>query len=288
MNWRKYFEGVVGQSKALDFLSRILESDRPFHGYIFSGPDGVGRFTTATRFAAALARIPYEKWDSCHHILTIGLEKEQSSIGIDRIRNELIPFFHLRTDTTAYRTAIIKDSEAMPEEAQNALLKTLEEPPLRSSIIFIASRAALLPTIVSRSVIVRFNPLSQTDVEKLLIESGIDSKKAAEVSVLSSGSVKTALFLIEHDLIETTQKCANSIVEGYGSFEAIYEALSSLSRPSAAKYCDILLPIVASKTQDSIRRYKLCSHIIELKRAIEANANIRLASLAFSTYLEKI
>ncbi|MCX7704044.1 MAG: hypothetical protein N2234_08135 [Planctomycetota bacterium] len=287
MNSKKYFLNILGQDRATDFLSRILHSKHIHHGFIFLGPEGVGRFSTAIHFASALNNIPFENWQSCPRILVLS-RKEKESIGIDTVRDELLPFFALRTEPEHWRVAIVKEAETLTEDAQNALLKTLEEPPLRSVLIFIASRASLLATVVSRCITIRFNPLSESHIIEILKKEGFSEEKRQKAATLSSGSVKNALFLLKHNLSDLTLECVETIISANDAFDTTCEILLGLSRSSAANFCDILLPLVAARTQDLNRRLSLCEHIITLKRAIEANANIRLATLAFSSALENL
>lgn len=284
MSWMRYFERVVGQDEAVALLIRTLSSGRLQQGYLFRGPEGVGRLTTAICFAGALLGLHYEKALRSPYLLI--LRRSGATLGIDRIRDELIPFFALRV-ADLWRVAVVVNAESMTQEAQNALLKTLEEPPARCCIILITSRMTLLPTVISRCAVVRFKALGKDDLKRLLMREGVDVNRADEAAELSSGSVKTARFLLTEDLIEPTRNIVESVLNGDAVFGIMESVIGRLKREEVIYYLDILFPLLLKGCGDIWRRQVLAERTMELRRAVEQSANIKLALAAFATVVEK-
>ena len=173
---------VIGQNKAIETIQKAVGGGRNCHAWIFSGPRGVGKCTAAEEFAKTVLEIPLDcrahpdlhiirKEDvvwSKNPSLKI---KKQTNIPLDLLRERIIggktsdDRVH---DSVAYKTPIsgtkkvfiIDEAELLDETGQNALLKTLEEPPGGTTIILVTSRDdLLLPTIRSRCASVSFSPL---------------------------------------------------------------------------------------------------------------------------------
>jgi len=277
---REFFRGIIGQDEAVDVLSRSLRSRQIQNAYLFRGPEGVGRLTTALCFASALLNTtPKRVLDSPYLLL---VRRTGPSVGIDTVRDDLLPFFSLRV-AESWRVAIVEDAELMTPEAQNALLKTLEEPPPRCCIVLIISRPTLLPTVLSRCAVVNFKPLKDDDVLSILLEEGEEEKDARIAAELSSGSVKTARFLLQRGLADQTRKAVRTLVEGGDVFEAMDSAISRLKRDEVVRYSDILIPLVSRKCKEPERRQHLVEKLVDMKRLIEQSANIRLALVAFAS-----
>jgi DNA polymerase-3 subunit delta' len=198
------FSGILGQGRAASLLKRAIESDRMPHALLFTGLKGVGRFLTAITVAKALNCLNRvhgdccDRCSACHkiaksihpdvHLIT----PEGATIKIDQIRT-----LTREAPLTPYegrgKVFILDQAETMTEQAQNALLKTLEEPPRATFLILIAPEAsALLPPIVSRCSQIRFAPLPEGDIATRLREQGCDEGEAALLASLSGGSLGRA------------------------------------------------------------------------------------------------
>ncbi|MBO3445723.1 DNA polymerase III subunit delta' C-terminal domain-containing protein [Clostridium sp. CCUG 7971] len=187
-----YFENIIGQEFAKKYLTNSLRKNKVNHAYMFEGIDGIGK----KKFAGELAKILLntENVDSSPDYININADG--SSIKIAQIRK-------LQTDIIIkphkeYKIYIINEAEKMTVEAQNALLKTLEEPPEYAIMILITSnKERLLDTIKSRCEIIKFLPISLLDLKKFLIDKGIEEQRAQLLSVFSRGSIEKALELSE-------------------------------------------------------------------------------------------
>jgi len=188
---------VLGQPKAISVIERAMEDGRKHHAWIFCGPRGVGKFTTALQFAKIIIDQP--ETNSVHPDIHIICKEDvawsqnpalqrrkQTNIPIDLLREKIIggktsdDRVH---DSVAFKTPvsgtqkvfIIDEAELLDEQGQNALLKTLEEPPVNTTIILVTCRDdLLLPTIHSRCMSVAFSCLEKEFVESWASDSGLD------------------------------------------------------------------------------------------------------------------
>ena len=165
------FAGILGQTKALTLLTRAVNSGRLAHGYLFAGPDGVGKTTAALSLAAVLlcrAPVGIEPCDSCpgcrkflsgNHPDLLRIQPDGAAIKIDQIR-ELKKALTFAPFESHLRVVLIEEVQTMRREAGNSLLKVLEEPPPDNLLVLIGSTAgAMLDTIISRCQVIPFTPL---------------------------------------------------------------------------------------------------------------------------------
>jgi DNA polymerase-3 subunit delta' len=207
---------IFGQDRAVDVLRRMQATGRLPHGLLFAGPVGVGKRTTA----AALATVflcpkaddgePCGKCEACvvmaagnhpdfHFVYRqlIRIEKKDAvarDLSVDVIRDYLIEPAGLKPAMGQGKVFVVEEAELMNNQAQNALLKTLEEPIGRTLIVLLTDQPdALLPTIRSRTQMVRFGPLPVELVTKELVRRGIDASQAREAAALGEGSLGLAI-----------------------------------------------------------------------------------------------
>jgi len=246
------FRGIKGQDRVIAFLKEAIKNSRIAHAYLFLGPEGVGKKTTALNFAKAINCSsltedgPCDACDSCRKIdsrnhpdiFTVEPEKKGGSIKIDRIR-ELIRKTGFKSYEGRKKVSIIDSADSMTEEAANAILKTLEEPPPESVFILIAENLSyIFPTIRSRSEIIKFYPLGIDEIKRVLLsEYKIDEVKAHILSHLSSGSLGRALRLKETDIFERREMLLESLEK-----EAFLDLdFDNLSREELILDLDIIL-----------------------------------------------
>lgn len=213
------FANIKGHARNIEILTQIYKSGNIFHSYLFSGIDGIGKKMIALAFAKKILCVKEGtdecKCESCRmfeknihpdfklidlqfqaNFLNEDLE-DQSNIKISTIR-EVIRYLKLAPSLSKRKVVIIDDAHKMVVEAQNALLKTIEEPTPTSVIILISpSKNLLLPTVVSRCHILNFSGLMYDDIKDILLSMGVDEDTAKEVSFSSNGSVSFALKQIE-------------------------------------------------------------------------------------------
>ena len=259
MSWNT----LLGHTREIDKLRLSAASGRLAHAYAFVGPSGIGK----KRFACELAKCllcekhadaelnACGKCSSCAQadahthpdLLEVGLPEGKSELPIRLIIGEkdsrgkegLCHDLSLKPMSARRRVAIIDDAEWMSEEAANALLKTLEEPPPQSVLILIASSTdRLLATIRSRCQVVTFQPLAAADIRKLLVQEGIagDDREAAIVAGLCEGSLDAARQLLDPALRSVRDELYKLLAaDPYRSVQTAERMLESLESAGSEK-----------------------------------------------------
>jgi DNA polymerase-3 subunit delta' len=188
------------------------------HAFLFVGPEGVGKKLFARTFAQALLceRNPEAALDPCGacpgckqvesgthpDVLSVAKPEDRHELPIKVIR-DLNHDLGLKPMRGGRRIAIVDDADDLSEEAANAFLKTLEEPPPGSVLILVGTGAeAQLDTVVSRCRVLRFEPLPERELALVLLESGAtdDAEEARRLASLGEGSVRRALGLASPEL----------------------------------------------------------------------------------------
>lgn len=213
------FPQIIGHEPQKEFLRNSVRKNRISHAYLFSGPEGVGKKLVATGFAKLIncAESGTENLDcectSCvktekglnPDVLVFGYPGEKT-IKVDHVRHDIERLIHLAPYENPYKVFIIDGAQRMNFNAQNAFLKTLEEPPPSSVIILITTLADLLmPTIRSRCQSVVFKPLEAGQVKEFLKKEKPEENNPELVSKISGGSISRALGTDEDYLRKRTE-----------------------------------------------------------------------------------
>ena len=208
-----YFEKIRGQRFAKKYLSNSIKSNMISHAYMFEGPSGVGKNTMARDFATTLLEME-NLFNSPDYI---EITPDGNSIKIAQIRK-------LQSDILvkpykSYKIYVIDEAQKMTVEAQNALLKTLEEPPKYAIIILITNnKESLLDTIKSRCEIIKFTPIPLVEVADYLTQTGVDKNRASLLANFSRGSMQKAIELSEsedfHIMRDEVQKYVDTFLTG--------------------------------------------------------------------------
>jgi DNA polymerase-3 subunit delta' len=247
------FADLTGHQKQLAILRSALISQRLHHAYLFLGPEGVGKRTIAVSYAKAIHCRERnndfcDRCENCRRIADgnhpdvriIEPLAEKKEISIQQIR-ELERELNYRSFTGKQKVLIIDPATSMNLSAQNALLKTLEEPPRKTSIILIATHGGgLLPTLRSRCMRLSFAPLPRRDVAAYLqTKHGRAAEDAAFLASMSMGSIGAALNLEENELLKSRREWAGMLgalkTADYQSAMAAAEALAD-SREQALEF----------------------------------------------------
>jgi DNA polymerase-3 subunit delta' len=288
------FDRILGQRKALDLLERMLDHGRLPHALLFQGPEGVGKGTVARSFAAALLCDNPEPQacgacpacrlvDAGAHpdfLLVERLPRKPPSrelrhyVIVDQIR-QVSRLASMSPRQGPRRVFVLDPADRMNLEAQNALLKTLEEPPGQAVLILVAARPRLLlPTVRSRTFNVGFGPLRPSDLADALRRLGFDAEEAVVRAALSAGCPGLALDL---DL--------ETLLEWRGD---VLEALESLTRsPAAAADLPSFAAHLAGKNEVRLRG---SLDLIEalLRDAAVASAGAEHSTLAHTDIAAKL
>jgi len=197
---------IAGHDEIIRTLTGALVTGRVSHAYLFSGPQGVGKMTTALSYGRALLCEAPQNGDACgrcdgcskaaagkHPDITV-IEPQGTTLKISQIR-DLAAGIRLGPAVGRWAIRIIDRADTMTQEAANALLKNLEDPQPGIIIILVSSRPqVILPTILSRCQHMYFQPLLKSQVVQCMIKhAGITEEEASAAASLSGGSPGKAM-----------------------------------------------------------------------------------------------
>jgi DNA polymerase-3 subunit delta' len=199
---------VYGHDWAIDFLQTSLKNHRNRHAYLITGTNNIGKNRLAHSFAMALncenedeSLRPCGKCRSCRLIhsgnhpdmLYSERDERTGALKIDAIR-DVMRLLALKPFSSRYRIAIFEGFDNAQPRAQDALLKTLEEPPPHAVLLVLAqSTENIMPTITSRCQLIPLRPVPQATVKQILLNEGASEEYASLLAPLSSGRVGWAL-----------------------------------------------------------------------------------------------
>jgi DNA polymerase-3 subunit delta' len=325
----KTWNDILEQPAAVDQLRRAYIADRLPHGLIFAGPTGVGKATTAA-FLSQLFLCEKPVHDqpcglcaSCksllagghpdYHVVTKELiryhDKTGKSKGIDLsihvIRPEVVEKAARKSSMGRGKVFVIEQADVMNAQAQNALLKTLEEPAGRSLLILLTDQIGqILPTVRSRCQTIRFGLLSQPTVLAGLKSRGIPADAAKNAARIADGSLGIALRWIEDGVIDAVEhlleqldqvfagRSADNLPEWFDSAAKAYaekqlkrDELGSkdqATREGLGLYLRLAADHIRGRLRtetDSDRLQRICTIIDAIARAegyLDANVNVAL------------
>ena len=200
------FANVIGQASIKEHIKKSLHTGKISHAYIFYGEKGSGKKTLADLFARALqceagGEEPCNQCTSCKQALNrnqpdiIYVQHEKPAlISVDEIRKQVNNDIAIKPYSSARKIYIIDEAEKMNAQAQNALLKTLEEPPSYATIMLLTTNVeALLQTIRSRCVTLTIKPVLDVELQRYLMrEVRVPDYKAGICAAFARGNVGRA------------------------------------------------------------------------------------------------
>lgn len=259
---------IVGHENIKRFLQKNIMGERLGHGYLFYGPEMVGKMQAARAFSASLfcenyratekkenLTLPCGVCSSCRQFqkniypdfyivereVSEKTGKKKSVIAIAQIR-ELLARVSKRAFSSSFKIVIIPESEALSEEASNCLLKILEEPPPRTIFLLISlTSEALLPTILSRLQTLRFLPVPWKEIYDYLLQKGAERSLALELAKIADGRPTAAMKLLFNK--EQYQKLMDERRELLGFFQSGIAELFQLVEKITDKNKDLDLII---------------------------------------------
>ena len=198
------FEKVIGHDIQKEKLKSMINQNNVFHAYLFSGQKGVGKSKLAIEFAKEL--LDTDNLEVCPDYKYITKEKDKKDISIEQIRKQIIEDIYILPASGDRKVYIIDEAQNLNKSSQNALLKTLEEPPKYINIILVASGvSSFLPTIISRVNILNFNKIKDEELEEY-IKSKYDIKIDRNIIKYFDGSIGLALDFIENGELEKVKE----------------------------------------------------------------------------------
>lgn len=278
------FEQIIGNEKIQELLKNAIKNNKASHSYLFIGTEGIGKKLIAQEFSKALLCLGESKYcDKCKSCIEFNsqnnpdfniIEPDGNSIKIEQIR-EIQRKVAEKPIISSKKIYIINDSDKMTTEAQNCLLKTLEEPPEYITIILIGTNEnAFLSTIKSRCTIIHFQDIPEDKIQKYLSEKEGIHIQDPYILKAFGGSIGKAIQLqdkqeqytqIRQILVSLKNM---DIIEIFQKSQILYESKEEIT--NLLQYINtILLELVK---QDY--RYTNCIQIVEnTKKRLQSNAN---------------
>ena len=285
------FEGIIGNEKNKELLKNTIETESIAHSYMFVGQDGIGKQKFAISFAKMILCLSQDKeecnnCDSCikfntgNHPDFIKIEPDGNSIKIAQMR-EMQEYIYQKPILSSRKVFIINDAEKMTEEAQNSLLKTLEEPPEYVTIILIVSNEnMMLNTIKSRCLRLYFKNISNENMIKYIKDKNTISHISDNIVDMCNGSFSKLESISENldKYMEIESLCKNmierkmSIIDIFNSSESIYK-----SKDDIQDILEYMIVILYNKIkEDSIynnKYFNMIKIIENARKKLNSNSN---------------
>lgn len=253
------FKDVVGHKDILKYISSAVENNRVSHAYILNGERGSGKKMLANLFAMTLLcetgdNEPCGKCHSCKQaesgnhpdIIRVTHEKP-NSISVDDIRTQVNNTVDIKPYQGPYKVYIIPQADMMTPQAQNAILKTIEEPPSYAVFLLLTENAeTLLPTINSRCVMLKLRNIKDTLIKKYLMENlEIPDYKADMCTAFAQGNMGRAIMLANSDHFNEIREEAVQLLKHISEME-LNEIIAAVKNISVYKleitdYLDIIM-----------------------------------------------
>ena len=203
------FHDILGHEQIIAHLQNAIEEDKVSHAYIFNGPEASGKMMLAEAFAMALqcegeGKRPCLECRSCRQaadhnqpdIIYVSHEKP-NTIGVDDIRTQINNDIDIKPYSSRYKVYIVDEAQKMNQQAQNALLKTIEEPPAYVIILLLTTNAdSFLQTILSRCITLNLKAVKEDKIKEYLMKHyQIPDYQADICAAFSQGNVGKAIQL---------------------------------------------------------------------------------------------
>lgn len=252
------FEGVIGHQDIIRHLKNAVSTGKVSHAYIFAGEKGSGKKMLANLFAMTLecaqgGTEPCLNCPSCRKAMSgnhpdiIQVTHEKPNvITVEEIRTQAVDTASVLPYESKYKVYLIDEAEKMNPQAQNALLKTIEEPPAYAVFCLLASSAeALLPTIVSRCVVLNLKPVGDSEVKEYLMQRMKVPEYQAEIATaFAQGNIGRAQEAASsEDLTGITKNAVNLVRRVHDmSISDLTEVIRSMTseKQNIGEYLDIL------------------------------------------------
>ena len=312
------FNNIIGHEEIIRHLKNAIEAGKISHSYIFTGEKGSGKKLLAGTFAATLqceagGTEPCQKCDSCkkamgknHPDIIMVSHEKPGTITIDEIRDQVIHDVDIRPYYSPYKIYIIADADMMTPQAQNALLKTIEEPPEYAVIMLLTNNiGGLLPTIQSRKKYLMEHlhvPDYQAEIDASFAQGSIGKAKEAATSQEFAEMTQNALRILKYANTMEVYELSDAIKNLSAEKQNINDYLDifqfwfrDVLMFKATREIDNLVfkqEINYIKEQAKVRSYenleKILDSIQKTKVRLKANVNFELAlELLFLTIREK-
>ena len=253
------FKDIIGHEQIIEHLQNAIGMDKVSHAYIINGPDKSGKMMLAEAFAMALQCEKHgkEACMECHScrqalghnqpdIIYVNHDKP-NTISVDDIRTQVNNDIDVKPYSSSHKIYIIDEAEKMNQQSQNALLKTIEEPPAYAVFLLLTENAEmLLPTINSRCVMLKLRNIKDTLIRKYLMENlEIPDYKADMCTAFAQGNVGRAIMLANSEHFNEIREEAVQLLKHIHDME-LSEIVAAVKNISVYKleitdYLDIIM-----------------------------------------------
>lgn len=259
------FNDISGHKDIIEHIKSSIENNRVNHAYIFDGPSGIGKLTLAKAFAKTLncERGGSQSCNECTSCKTfdennnpdiIYVTHRTAGITVDDVRDQIVKNISLKPYRNRYKIFIIEDAHKMNEAAQNAFLKSLEEPPPYGVFLLLSENYSnFLVTIVSRCITFKLKPLPYDMVAEYIVKNkGISMEQALLYAGCSMGNIGRALELADSDEFrELRDKGADMVLRlEKADMIELYEIIDSVKEDRKA--LDTILEIMYMIYRDAL------------------------------------
>ena len=278
------FENIIGNTNIKTVLEKSIKQNKLSHSYLFIGTQGIGKKMIATEFAKMILCLDDNKY--CNHCKSciefdtnnnpdfVLISPDGNNIKIEQIR-DIQKRIQEKPIISEKKVYIIDNADLMTTEAQNCLLKTLEEPPEFAVIILIGSNSnTFLPTIKSRCTIMNFNKISDEEMTKYLREKCDVKNIDQNMLYMYQGSIGKSLELKEkQEEYRNIENIINNInrydlIDFINNAEILYKSKEEIN-----DILDYINVILLNKAKDEYL-YSNCIQIVEnTKKRLKQNAN---------------
>ncbi len=283
------FDDVIGHKAQINYLRRVLTQAKQAHAYTFVGPAGTGKKTIAERFVEQLLGLTPGALGNNPDVTVIRREEDEKGGRKKTISIEVIKEACARLGLSAVgslKVVIIEEADLMTPQAQNALLKTLEEPQGPSLVILLAEdRQRLLPTLLSRVVSLHFSYVSPEDITRGLLRLGYSPQIAEEAACLSAGRPGIALSYADADRLMTARRERSKLeafidaplFERFKTISEITKGDDALSGDARTVWLEALSTILHDRLRTNSRMVPALDALLSAREAIRDNVSPTLA-----------
>ena len=277
------FQNILGNDMMKELLQESIRSGKVSHSYLFIGQAGIGKKMIAEEFAKSILCLNDTKYcNNCKSCIEFNSHNnpdffivmpDGNSIKIEQIRN-MQRGIQEKPIISTKKVYIIDNADKMKPEAQNALLKTLEEPPEFVTIILIGENEnEFLATIKSRCMILHFNQISNSDIKRYL-ENNYNMNVTSNMLEVFQGSIGKAIELKDRQEDYLTIEQAIENLENEDLIDLIKKLdILYTSKDEILDMLDYINIILLKKSKEDVK-YTDCIKIVEnTKRRISQNAN---------------
>lgn len=252
------FNHIIGHEDIKEHMKNAIAMKKLSHAYIIHGEEGMGKKLIASSFAKTLqceagGTQACNKCKSClqfdtnNHPDIIWVKHEKASIGVDDIRSQVNADIQIKPYNSRYKIYIIEDADKLTEQAQNALLKTMEEPPAYAILMLLTkSISMMLPTILSRSIVLNLKPVDKLKIAEFLMDNyQVPDYLAMMAAQFSGGNVGKAIKYASSDEFAKMKEDITHILKYIDDMD-LYELISglkslSLSKNNIEDYIDLMI-----------------------------------------------